>query len=564
MGLFKVLDLLGGVALFLYGMHVMGRGLTRLAGNKLQGLLEKLTASKIRALALGVAVTLLVQSSDATIVMAIGLVNSNIMGLLQALYVDVGANIGTTITAWILSLNGLDKGASASTIFYYLNPLSYLPLLAVVGVIFVVFIKNTKRYNIGSIILFGILITVIIQSSSASIGMLQAFALLGLIDFKLAIPVILGCNIGTCVTSLISAVSANNDGKCVALTNFIYKIDGVVILGGAFYLVNLFYPLPFMLFPVTPVGIAIVHSTFNIINAALHFPFMYWLADLVKRCLPQKRVNTSLADMQVDTALKALDDRFLNTPAFAVQQSVQTALLMGNYAKSAMYKAVALIENYKEEEFVQVDKLEELTDNIEDALAQYTLKLSTHRMSDADNNYLTMVMQSLSYFEQIGDRALTIAKAAKEMHTKGLQFSAGALAELHVLEKAVFEIMERTFDVYKEQNAAKAKMVEPLEEVIDYLERKVKNRHVRRLQLGLCTIELGFIMNDITSSLERTSDHCSAIALSTVEANCNEFGAHAVALELKEENPSKFKELYLKWKDEYRLPPAEAMNVKKM
>ncbi len=604
MGLFKVLDLLGGVALFLYGMHVMGRGLTRLAGNKLQGLLEKLTASKIRALALGVAVTLLVQSSDATIVMAIGLVNSNIMGLLQALYVDVGANIGTTITAWILSLNGLDKGASASTIFYYLNPLSYLPLLAVVGVIFVVFIKNTKRYNIGSImlgfvlimygmdvmkaavrplqdsanfskfmlslgnpftaILFGILITVIIQSSSASIGMLQAFALLGLIDFKLAIPVILGCNIGTCVTSLISAVSANNDGKCVALTNFIYKIDGVVILGGAFYLVNLFYPLPFMLFPVTPVGIAIVHSTFNIINAALHFPFMYWLADMVKRCLPQKRVNTSLADMQMDTALKALDDRFLNTPAFAVQQSVQTALLMGNYAKSAMYKAVALIENYKEEEFVQVDKLEELTDNIEDALAQYTLKLSTHRMSDADNNYLTMVMQSLSYFEQIGDRALTIAKAAKEMHTKGLQFSAGALAELHVLEKAVFEIMERTFDVYKEQNAAKAKMVEPLEEVIDYLERKVKNRHVRRLQLGLCTIELGFIMNDITSSLERTSDHCSAIALSTVEANCNEFGAHAVALELKEENPSKFKELYLKWKDEYRLPAAEAMNVKKM
>lgn len=596
MDFFRVLDLLGGVAFFLYGMHVMGRGLTRLAGNQLQVLLEKLTSSRWKALTLGLAVTMIIQSSAATIVMIIGLVNSQLMGLLQALYVSMGADIGTTITAWLLSLSSLNKGQEAGTsLLTYLNPLSYLPLLAVVGVIFVVFIKNTKRYNIGSImlgfvlimygmdvmkaavkplqdspafaefmlglnnpllaIIFGIVITVIIQSSSASVGMLQAFAVTGLLDYNLAIPVILGCNIGTCVTALISSLSASTDGKRVALTNLFFKIDGVAILGSAFYILTYFYTPSTLNDLATPVGIAIFHTSFNILNACLHYAFMPLVLKAVERILPDKRANDSDI-MNEKEILKALDDRFLNTPAFAVQQTLTTTLAMGQYAKFAIEKAIDLIDNYSESEYETVIKLEALTDKIEDALVKYTLKLSTHRMSDADNNHLTMVMQCLSYFEQIGDRALHIAKAASEMNSKKLKFSKEADAELHVLERAVLKIMDSTFTVFSTQDPERAKLVEPLEEVVDYLDRKIKIRHVKRLQSGLCTIELGFIMNDITSDLERTSDHCSAIAMSTLEANLNEFGVHAFALELKEENPDMFKELYHKWKNIYSLPEA--------
>lgn len=604
MDFFRVLDLLGGVAFFLYGMHVMGRGLTRLAGNQLQVLLEKLTSSRWKALTLGLAVTMIIQSSAATIVMVIGLVNSQLMGLLQALYVSMGADIGTTVTAWLLSLSSLSKGASTGpSIITYLNPLSYLPLLAVVGVVFVVFIKNTKRYNIGSIMLgfvlimygmdvmktavkplqdsdafstfmlglnnpllaiaFGIVITVIIQSSSASVGMLQAFAVTGLLDYRLAIPVILGCNIGTCVTALISSISASVDGKRVALSNLIFKIEGVAVLGSAFYLFIYFWPPAILDELAQPVGIAIFHTSFNILNAALHFAFMPYLLRFVELILPDKK--SAGADLLNEKEiLKALDARFLNTPAFAVQQTMTTTLAMGQYAKFAIEKAIALLDNYDENEYELVVKLENLTDKIEDALVKYTLKLSTHRMSDSDNNHLTMVMQCLSYFEQIGDRALQIANAASEMHSKKLHFSNQAGQELHVLEQAVLKIMDETFKVFRTQNPEMAKQVEPLEEIVDYLERKIKNRHVRRLQSGLCTIELGFVMNDITSALERASDHCSAIAMSTLEANLNEFGVHAFALELKEENPDKFKELYHKWQKMFSLPDSNLANVKKM
>lgn len=604
MDFFRILDLLGGVAFFLYGMHVMGRGLTRLAGNQLQILLEKLTASRKKALTLGLAVTLIIQSSAATIVMVIGLVNSQLMGLLQALYVSMGADIGTTITAWLLSLSSLSKGAtSGASIITYFNPLSYLPLLAVVGVIFVVFIKNTKRYNIGSImlgfvlimygmdvmkaavkplqdseafsqfmlrlnnpllaIIFGVVITLIIQSSSASVGMLQAFAVTGLLDYRLAIPVILGCNIGTCGTALISSLSASVDGKRVAVSNLLFKTEGVVVIGSAFYLLIYFWPPAILDELAQPVGIAIFHTGFNVLNACLHYAFMPLLLRLVEKILPDYHANGAdiLNDKEI---LKALDARFLNTPAFAVQQTMTTTLAMGQYAKFAIEKAIALLEKYDENEYELVVKLENLTDKIEDALVKYTLKLSTHRMSDADNNHLTMVMQCLSYFEQIGDRALQIANAANEMHSKKMQFSKEAAAELKVLESAVLKILDETFVVFQTQNPEKAKQVEPLEEIVDYLERKIKNRHVKRLQCGVCTIELGFIMNDITSALERTSDHCSAIAMSTLEANLNEFGVHAFALELKEENPAKFKELYQKWRKTFSLPESSLANMKKM
>lgn len=604
MDFFRVLDLLGGVAFFLYGMHVMGRGLTRLAGNQLQILLEKLTANHWKALTLGLVVTMIIQSSAATIVMVIGLVNSQLMGLLQAIYVSMGADIGTTITAWLLSLSSLSKGGvSGPSLITYLNPLSYLPLLAVVGVVLVVFIKNTRRYNIGSImigfvlimygmdvmktavkplqdstafsqfmlslnnpflaIIFGIIITLVIQSSSASIGMLQAFAVTGLLDYRLAIPLVLGCNIGTCGTALISSLSASVDGKRVAFSNLFFKIEGVVILGSAFYLFIYFWPPAILDELADPVGIAIFHTSFNVLNACLHYPFIPFLVRFIEKVIPEHAVNGTDI-MNEKEVLKALDNRFLNTPSFAVQQTLTTTLAMGKYAKLAVEKAIALLDNYSADEYDLVVKLENMTDKIEDALVKYTLKLSTHRMSDADNNHLTMVMQCLSYFEQIGDRALQIANSAAEMYSKKMKFSSEADAELHVLERAVLTIMDETFVVFRTQNPEHAKQIEPLEEIVDYLERKIKNRHVKRLQNGLCTIDLGFIMNDITSALERTSDHCSAIAMSTLEANLNEFGVHAFALELKEENPAMFKELYQKWQKTFSLPESDATNMKKM
>lgn len=598
MNFFQILDLLGGVALFLYGMHIMGRGLTRLAGNRLQMLLEKLTSNHIKALLLGLFVTVIIQSSSATTVMVVGLVNSNLMGLMQGIYVNMGADIGTTVTAWLLSLTSIGGDSGAVSYLTYINPLSYLPILSIVGVIFVVFIKNTKRYNLGSIMLgfviimygmdvmkqavaplqnsgifkefiftishpllaavFGLVMTLIIQSSSASIGMLQALSITGLINYSVALPIIIGCNIGTCITALISSVSASVDGKRAAVSNFLFKFNGAVVIVGAFYIINVFADFKFLGLTAAPVGIAVIHTTFNVLNAFLHFWNTKYLYKLVMFLLPEK---AQALDAERAAIYKSLDERFLNAPAFAVEQSIQTTLTMGNYAKEAYEQAIKLVSNYTEDTYLQVEHLEKLTDEMEDALSKYTLKLSTHRMSDSDNNRLTMVMHCLSYFERIGDRALALAKAAKEMHEKDLKFSQSALAEIEVLSRAVDKILSDTLQVFSKQDNASARKIEPLEEVVDYLNYKIRKRHVKRLQAGTCTVELGFIMTDMTTALERVSDHCSAIALSILEMANSEYGAHAFAVELKGTEPN-FQATIDEYKQLFALPAAEVDGAK--
>ena len=560
MDFFSVLTLLGGLAMFLYGMNVMGDGLEKVSGGKLEKILENLTSNPVKAVLLGAAVTGVIQSSSATTVMVVGFVNSGIMQLSQAVGVIMGANIGTTVTSWILSLAGIQ---SSNFFIRLLKPTSFAPILALVGVVFLMFLKDSKKKDIGTIfigfsvlmfgmetmsgavkplaevpeftgillkfsipvlgVLAGAVLTAIIQSSSASVGILQALCITGAVPYSAAIPIIMGQNIGTCITALLSAIGANKNAKRAAMVHLYFNIIGTVVFMAVFYTLNAAINFSFLTEAATPAGIAVIHSAFNISATVLLLPFSKLLVKLA--CLTVRDKGTEKVVSAEDKEFMILDARFLETPALAIE---------------ALKIALTLIDNYSEEKAAQVQQIESKVDRYEDELGTYLVKLNHKNLTLEDSQSLSIMLHCIGDFERISDHAVEIKDAAEEMHQKKLHFSQKALAELHVLEKAVNDIVEMAYQAFAQRNTGLAAAVEPLEEVVDELCRELKNRHVDRLRAGECTIEMGFILSDINTGLERVADHCSNIGVCVTQVRENLFDTHSHLDMIKNSPDEKF------------------------
>lgn len=589
MTFFDFLTMVGGLALFLYGMNLMGDGLSQASGGRLERILEKLTSSPLRAVLLGAGVTAVIQSSSATTVMVVGFVNSGIMKLQQAVGIIMGANIGTTITSWILGLSGIDSSAFFVRL---LKPTSFSPILAIVGVVFLMFTKKDKLKNVAAILigfailmfgmdtmseavkplrdvpeftgiltrfsnpilgmLAGLILTAIIQSSSASVGILQALCMTGAVGYGAAIPIIMGQNIGTCVTAMISGIGASKNAKRTALVHLYFNIIGTVLFMVVFYAINAVQPFAFLNDAATPFGIAAVHSIFNITATICLLPFSKGLVKLASMTIKdeEKAVEAS----EGDKVLHLLDVRFLETPSYAVEQSRNVAMTMASLAEESMNLAMDLLQEYDIARAERVVALESEVDRFEDELGSYLVKLSSKTLSEKDNNTLNTILHCIGDFERISDHARNIKEAAEEMFEKKLVFSDKAREELEVLKRSIHDILKITMLSFAEEDLNLAKQVEPLEEVIDGLNLEIKQRHVKRLRKGKCTIELGFILSDITTNFERVSDHCSNIAVCLVEVSANEFDTHAYLDELKQKDNIDFRGKVMTYKERYQLP----------
>ena len=588
MDFFDFLTMVGGLALFLYGMHMLGDGLAKLSGSRFESILEKLTSNPFKAVLMGAGVTAVIQSSSATTVMVVGFVNSGIMKLEQAVGIIMGANIGTTITSWILGATGID---SSSFLIRMCKPTSFSPVLAIIGVGFLMFSKKDKLKNIAAILigfavlmfgmetmsgavkplaevpeftgiltrfsnpvlgmLAGVLLTAVIQSSSASVGILQALCMTGAVGYSAAIPIIMGQNIGTCVTALLSGVGASRNAKRAALVHLYFNIIGTVLFMVVFYSVNAFSPFAFMEEAATPFGIAAVHSIFNIAATLFLLPFSKGLVKLA--CLTVRDTET-VDEKQNDNVLQLLDSRFLEMPAYAVEQSRTVAVTMSELAEEALNLSMGLLGNYNQEIAERVAELESQVDKFEDELGNYLVKLSARDMPEKTSYILSNILHCIGDFERISDHALNIKEAAEEMHVKGLSFSEKAQKELEVFEKAIHDILKITMLSFSEEDLELARQVEPLEEVIDGLSLDIRQRHIKRLRKGKCTIELGFILSDITTNFERVSDHCSNIAVSLLQERGDEIDPHAYLDELKAEDNVEFRGKVMTYRERYQLP----------
>ena len=589
MDIFSVLTMVGGLALFLYGMQVMGDGLAKVSGGKLERILENLTSNPIKAVLLGAGVTAVIQSSSATTVMVVGFVNSGIMKLNQAVGIIMGANIGTTVTSWILSLSGLQ----GDNVFVKLcKPSSFSPLLAVIGVIFLLFIKEEKKKDIGAImvgfavLMFGMetmsdavkplanvpeftgiltafsnpvlgmiagaVLTAIIQSSSASVGILQALCVTGAVSYGVAIPIIMGQNIGTCVTALLSSIGATKNAKRAAMVHLYFNIIGTVVFMVLFYTVNAVVGFSFLGTATNAAGIAVIHSLFNVFATMLLLPFGKGLEKLA--CLTI-RDDVQPAEVEEERKeLQLLDSRFLEKPAFAMEQSVHVANKMAEESKRTLFTAMDLLWNYTEDGAKKVGELENLVDQYEDELGTYLVKLSRQNLSVRDSHTLSIVLHCIGDFERISDHAINIMEAAQEMHDKKLIFSPKAEEELKVFSRAVQDIVEKAYAVFRDQDEKLAQKVEPLEAVVDELNQEVKKRHIHRLREGKGTIELGFILSDITTSLERVADHCSNIAVCVTQVREDTYDTHGYLNSVKNEDSEIFRGLVLEEEEKYLLP----------
>ena len=562
MDLFSILTLIGGLALFLYGMNAMGDGLAKVSGGKLEKILENLTSNPIQAVLLGAGVTAVIQSSSATTVMVVGFVNSGIMKLSQAVGVIMGANIGTTITSWILSLTGIQ---SDNFIIQMFKPTSFSPVLAIIGVIFILFINDSKKKDIGTIFigfailmygmdmmssavkplaevpeftnlllkfsnpLFGViagaLLTAVIQSSSASVGILQALCLTGAVPFSAAIPIIMGQNIGTCITAILSAIGAKKNAKRAAAVHLYFNLIGTVIFMTVFYLINAVVGFSFFHQAATPAGIAVIHSVFNVTATIILLPFAKGLEKLA--CLTIRDKKEDVVVSAEDREFMILEPRFLEKPAFAVEQSRNAARKMAEESHNALFTALSLVDKYSEEGVERVENMESKVDRYEDELGTYLVKLSHKDISEADSHSLSIMLHCIGDFERISDHAVNIMESAQELYEKGLKFSENAKKDLEVLGQAVEDIVNTAYEVFDKQDMKLAEKIEPLEEVIDELSKEVKRRHVQRLRNGECTIEMGFILSDITTCLERVADHCSNIGVCVTQVNEDLYDTHS-------------------------------------
>ena len=587
MSIFNVLAMIGGLALFLYGMHVMGDGLTKASGGKLEKILEKLTSNKLYAVILGAGVTAIIQSSSATTVMVVGFVNSGIMKLSQAIGVIMGANIGTTVTSWILSLAGIQSDNFWVQLF---KPESFTPILALVGIILLMFSKKEKKHDIGNILLgfavlmfgmtsmseavapladvpeftsiltaftnpvlgviAGALLTAAIQSSSASVGILQALCITGAVDYRMAIPIIMGQNIGTCITAIISGIGANRNAKRAALIHLYFNIIGSVVFLVLFYTVNAFVHFEFLNAPATALGVAIIHSVYNIFATAILLPFSGVLEKLSYLTLPEEKTDAVVSTSDIPV----LDVRFLDTPPIATAQCKNAAVKMAELCKKALFQAMDLLKRYDEEKAEEVRKMESMVDEYEDELGNYLVKLSSKSLTERDSHTISMLLHCIGDFERISDHALNICQSAKEMYTKDQKFSKKAEEEITVFAGLIREIVDTSVKVFETEDVVLAKEVEPMEEVVDGLNDEIKKRHVKRLRKGKCTIELGFVLSDITTNFERVADHCSNIAISLIQIPDDAYASHEYVENLEKGEDSQYHEALIKYTEKYMLP----------
>lgn len=581
MDIFNVLSLLGGLALFLFGMNVMGGALEKQAGGRLKIILEKLTSSPIKGLFLGMGVTAVIQSSSATTVMVVGFVNSGLMNLRQAIGIIMGANIGTTITSWILSLTALE---SSSLIIKLMKPSSFSPVLAAIGIGFYMFSKSDKKKNVGTIflgftvlmtgmemmtaavkplatvpeftnlfllfsnpilgVLAGALLTAAIQSSSASVGILQALSKTGAVTFGSAVPIIMGQNIGTCITALLAGVGASKNAKRASMVHLYFNIIGTLLFMVIFYSFKAIVGFSFINDSLNAFNIAVIHTLFNITATVVMLPFTKLLEKLA--CLTVK-------DDVEDEEFQLLDDRFLATPSVAVYQCKAIADKMALLAKNTLFDAMESLYHYKPQLVESIVENEDKIDVYEDKLGTYLVKLSRKDLSAEDSNETSKLLHCIGDFERIGDHALNIKETADEINSKHIVFSGDAMAELKVIAAAVREILDMSIEVFINNDVELATKVEPLEQVIDLLKASLKTKHIERLQKGECTTEMGFVFSDLITNYERVADHCSNVAVCVIEIAKNSFSTHEYINELKESHNKYFEGQYEAFKTKYAL-----------
>lgn len=584
MDIFSILTLIGGLALFLYGMDLMGDGLKNLAGGKLESILAKLTSTRFLGFLLGFIVTAVIQSSSATTVMLVGFVNSGIMKLGQTISIIMGANIGTTVTSWLLSLTGIE----GSTVFLkLLKPESFTPVLAIIGIIMLMMCKTDTKKNTATIllgfsilmfgmesmsgavedlknnhtftsmltmfsnpimgILVGTIFTAIIQSSSASVGILQAMSLTCIIPYSTAIPVILGQNIGTTITPIISSISGNTESKRVAFSCLYIKMIGVVLVAVPFYLLDYFIGFSFMDQQATIFNIAVIHTLFNILSTVVLLPLCSLIEKLAIKTVKGKQTQENLG------AFDTLDERFLSIPTFAVEKCRELVCEMAIISQEALEKASSLLDNFSKEDFAKVIDAEKLIDKYEDKTSSYLVKIATQSISAKDSKSVTELLHCIGDIERISDHAVNIAEAAQEIYDKKISFSTHAKKDLQIITNAVLEVLDLAVKALEDDDVSLAKNVEPLEQVIDRLKRKIKAGHISRLTQGDCTMELGFILSDLLTNYERVADHCSNIAICLIEISTDTFEAHKYMKSIKNHNDESFDRLYESYKEKYSL-----------
>ena len=590
MDIFGILTMVGGLALFLYGMNTMGDGLVMLSGGKLEQVLERLTKKRIMALLLGALVTAVIQSSSATTVMVVGFVNSGIMKLTQAVGIIMGANIGTTITSWILSLTGISSG---NVFIKLLKPSSFSPVLAAIGIICMMTGKDgSRKKTIGSILLgfavlmfgmetmsgavsplkdnptftgmltafsnpilgmaAGAVLTAVIQSSSASVGILQALCMSGVVTYGTALPIIMGQNIGTCVTALISSIGASKNAKRAAFIHLYFNLIGTILFMAVFYFINHFVNFAFLSNTAGAAGIAVIHSLFNIGCAIVLFPFADKLVAL--STFTVKNQTASEPEQILPEELAALDERFLDSPSFAIQLCKNAVIKMAEYSKKAILLAMEVQTEYSSEKVAEVIQLEQLVDQFEDSIGTYLVKLAGKDLSMDDSHLLSVLLHCISDFERISDHAINITEAVDKLQKQGLEFTSQGKHELDSLGIAIRDILTMTQNAFSTGNTTTAADVEPLEEVIDDLVKEMKQRHIVRLRSGNCSMEAGLLLEDILTNYERVSDHCSNIAAALIEIQADELDMHRyIDVKIKGSDPH-FQKEYLRLKNIYILP----------
>ena len=582
MTVFNIFTLLGGLAFFLFGMSTMSNGLERVAGGKLERILGKMTDRPIKGLVLGAGITAVIQSSSAVTVMLVGLVNSGIMKLGQTITVIMGSNIGTTITAWILSLAGI---SSDNVFVKLLKPSSFSPLVALGGILLLMLSKKNRSKDIGSVMMgfavlmygmelmsgsmdplaespefaefmvmfnnpllglvVGIVLTAVVQSSSATVGILQALSMTGGISIGMSIPIIMGQNIGTCITALISSIGVNKHAKRVTAVHILFNIIGTLFWLSVYLIVDAIFNLALSEAAATPFSIAVVHSIFNIATTVLLFPFSQKLGLLATKLVKDKAHKGKAA---------FLDDRLLATPGLAVAQCREYTNEMARLAATMLQESIALLDDYSQKKADKLIADEHKLDDYEDKLGTFLVKLSGSQLTDEDSNTVSTLLHTIGDFERIGDHALNIVNTAAEIHTKNISFSASANAELKIATNAMLEITSLTADAFCFNNLSLALEVEPLEQVIDDMIAEIKSRHIARLTGGNCTIELGFVLSDLLTNIERVSDHCSNIAVCVLRIHDSVFDAHEYLNNYKNEGGEHFTRSFKNYAKKHKLP----------
>ena len=585
MTIFNVFSLLGGLAFFLYGMNVMGETLEKMAGSKLKTILASLTSNTFKGFMLGLLVTAVIQSSSATTVMVVGFVNSGIMTLGQSIGVIMGANLGTSVTSWLLSLTGIQGD---SFFIQICKPANFTPVLAFIGIAIVMFSKSQKKKDVAiiliafAVLMFGMetmssavdpltesekfkeilvlfsnpvlglivgtVFTAIVQSSSASVGILQALTLTGTVTYATAIPIVMGQNIGTCVSAMLSSIGAGKNAKRAAVIHLSFNVISAAVLLTLYSLANLIFGFEFIETAADPFGIAVVHTVFKVLALMMLMPLSKQLEKLA--CFI---VKDSKEEKEKDEEFKVLDDRFIHSPAFAIEQCKKLTDNMADITRDSMLRAVEITNGYNEELDKYIYETESRIDNYEDKLGTYLVKISANELSAEDGKNISTLLHCIGDFERISDHATNIVKASKEMNDKGIVFSGDAKKELDVMSRAVADVLNLTVEAFINNDLEKAHKVEPLEEVIDGLKTRLKSRHVKRLRDGECTIELGFVFADFITNFERVSDHCSNIAVCLIQMADANFEVHDYIHELKASG-EEFEKMVEEYQQIYKLP----------